>query len=208
MSSLPVAKCDFIMGTMFTAIIILIENDSVCAIIGCMKNLRMPSESCSPPSDRPSPSFLIAQVGAHAASQFGRRLRKLNLAPQHAGILRILNSTPGITQQTLATALGTVASRLVVLVDEMEQRGLIERRENPSDRRRYALQVTQKGRSTLEAIGRIAREHSQALLAGISEEEQRQLATLLQRIADQQGLTRGVHPGYRHTGHDDRREFE
>ena len=162
-----------------------------------MEKSRPQGESCPRPADRPSPSFLIAQVGAHAASQFAGRLRKLKLAPQHAGILRILNSTPGITQQTLAKTLGMVPSRLVVLIDEMEQRELIERRENPRDRRRYALHITQNGHSTLDEIGRIASEHSQALLAGISEDEQRQLGTLLQRIADQQGLTRGVHPGYR-----------
>jgi DNA-binding MarR family transcriptional regulator len=168
-----------------------------------MTKLRNPGESCSRLAGRSSPSFLIAQVGAHAASQFAERLRKLKLVPRHAGILRILNSSPAITQQTLATTLGMVPSRLVVLVDEMEQRGLIERRENPNDRRRYALHITEKGRSTLEAIGRIAREHSQALLAAISEDEQRQLAALLQRIADQQGLTRGVHPGYRDSSHGD-----
>jgi len=162
-----------------------------------MKKSRPLGEACSRPADRPSSSFLLAQVGAHAASQFAGRLRKLKLAPQHAGILRILNSTPGITQQTLAATLGMVPSRLVVFIDEMEQRGLIERRENPRDRRRYALHITEKGHSTLDEIGRIAREHSQALLAAISHDEQRQLATLLQRIADQQGLTRGVHPGYR-----------
>jgi DNA-binding MarR family transcriptional regulator len=165
-----------------------------------MKKSRNLGEACSRPGGHTSPSFLIAQVGAHAASQFAQRLRKLKLALHHAGILRILNSTPAITQQTLATTLGMVPSRLVVLVDEMEQRGLIERRENPEDRRRYALHITEKGRSTLDMIGRISREHSQALLAAISEDEQRQLATLLQRVADQQGLTRGVHPGYRDSG--------
>lgn len=162
-----------------------------------MKKLPRPSDLDSVPWNRPSPSFLIAQVGAYAASQFAARLRKLKIAPQHAGILRILNARPGITQQALATTLGIVASRLVVLVDEMEQRGLVERRQNAEDRRRHALYVTRNGRSTLEAIGRIAREHSQALLAAISEDERQQLASLLQRIADQQGLTRGVHPGYR-----------
>jgi DNA-binding MarR family transcriptional regulator len=168
-----------------------------------MKKLRKAGESCSGPAGPPSPTFLIAQVGAHAASQFAERLAKLKLAPRHAGILRILNSTPAITQQTLATTLEMVPSRLVALLDEMEAGGLIERRENPDDRRSYALHITEKGRSTLEAIGRIAREHSQALFAAISEDEQRQLATLLQRIADQQGLTRGVHPGYRHSGQGD-----
>jgi DNA-binding MarR family transcriptional regulator len=146
-----------------------------------MKKSLSHSESCSHTPDRPSPSFLLAQVGTHAVSQFAERLRKLRLAPQDAG-LRILNSTSGITQHAFATTLGTVASRLVVLVDEMEERGLIERQENPQDRRSYALHVTEKGRSPLEAIGHIFHEHSQALLAAISHDEQRQLATLLQRI--------------------------
>jgi DNA-binding MarR family transcriptional regulator len=75
------------------------------------------------------------------------RLAKEKLAPRHAGILRILNSTPAITQQKLATILGLVASRLVVFVDEMEERGLIERRENPDDRRRYASRKKDARRS-------------------------------------------------------------
>ena len=114
-----------------------------------MKKSRTTSTACSRAPGRPSPSFLIAQVGAHAASQFAERLRKLKLVPQHAGILRILNSTPGITQQALAATLEMVPSRLVVLVDDMEQQGLIERRGNPEDRRRYALHITEKGHSTL-----------------------------------------------------------
>jgi DNA-binding MarR family transcriptional regulator len=147
-----------------------------------------------------STAFLLAQVGAHAASKFGERLATLNLAPHHAGILRILGSTPAITQQTLAETLGMVPSRLVVLVDEMESSGLVERRNDPGDRRRYALHLTEKGRSMLETIGRVAREHSQTLLSALSADEQRQLANLLRRIADEQGLAPGVHPGYRHAG--------
>src|SRR5438105_12725630 len=117
-----------------------------------MKKLRS-GDSCSRPAGRPSPSFLIAQVGAHAASQFAKRLQKLKLAPRHAGILRILNSTPAITQQMLATTLGMVPSQLVALLDEMEALRLLERRENPDDRRRYALHITEQGRSTLAMIG-------------------------------------------------------
>jgi len=72
----------------------------------------------------------------------------------------------------------------------------MERRDNPDDRRRYALYLTDKGRSTLEAVGRIAREHQQAVLAALSADEQERLASFLLRVADEQGLTRGVHPGY------------
>lgn len=164
-----------------------------------MKKSDSGDESCARPAGRPS-AFLVAQVGAHAASKFAERLAKVELAPPHAGILRILSSTPAITQQALATTLGMAPSRLVALIDDMDSRGLIERRGDPDDRRRYALHLTEKGRAMLETVGRVSREHSQALLAALSDEEQRQLALLLQRIADEQGLTRGVHPGYRQIG--------
>ncbi len=141
-------------------------------------------------------AFLLAQVGAHAAAKFGERLADLKLVPAHAGIFRILAERSGISQQSLATALGTLPSRLVALVDELESKGLLERRPHESDRRTYALHLTEAGRSTLQAIRRIAREHQQALLAALSDEEQEQLACLLQRVADQQLLIRRVHPGY------------
>jgi G:T/U-mismatch repair DNA glycosylase len=82
------------------------------------------------------------------------------------------------------------------LVDELESKGLLERQSDDNDRRRYALRLTEKGTATLQAIGRIAREHQQAVLAALSEEEQRQLAGLLQRVGDEQGLLKGVHPGF------------
>src|SRR5271165_1249475 len=148
-------------------------------------------------------AFLLSQLGAHAASQFAARLAQLELIPAHAGVFRILAATPAMTQQALATALGTLPSRLVAIVDELESKGLIERRTHESDRRSYALHLTEKGKATLQAIGKVAREHQQALLAALSEEEQATLGGLLQRVADQQGLTRGVHPGFRNVGRDE-----
>ena len=168
-----------------------------------MKPTREGDDSCARPANRsssPSAAFLLAQVGAHAASRFAGRLQDLKLSPPHAGILRILSATPGITQQALATALNMVPSRLVELLDDLEGHGLTERREDPDDRRRYALHLTDKGRAMLEDVGKVSRDHQRALLAALNEEEQRQLAGLLQRIADEQGLTRGVHPGYSRLG--------
>ncbi len=153
-------------------------------------------DNCSRPAGRVGAAFLLAQVGAHAASRFAGRLAELQLIPAHAGIFRILAATPAITQQALATALGTLPSRLVAFVDELEARGFVERRPHDTDRRSYALHLTEAGQSTLQSIGRIGREHQKALLEALSEEEQQQLASLLQRVADQQGLIPRVHPGY------------
>jgi DNA-binding MarR family transcriptional regulator len=153
-------------------------------------------ESPTPADGSSSAPFLLAQIGSHAAAKFAERLAPLDFTPAHAGILRILGKRGPLTQQALAGILGMFASRLVALVDELESRGLIERRDHPDDRRSYALHLTEKGRVTLQSIGRVAREHHKSLLAALAPDEQRQLGQFLQRIADDQGLTRGVHPGY------------
>ena len=100
-----------------------------------------------------------------------------------------------LSQRELATSLGMHASRLVGIVDEIESLGLVVREGHPQDRRTYSLQITPKGREMLAEIARIARQHNDALCAALSVEERETLAGLLQRIADQQSLTRGVHPG-------------
>ena len=143
-----------------------------------------------------SPAFLLAQLGAHAAAKFSERLGAVNLTPPHAGILRFVSSASGISQQELAGHLRILPSRLVILIDELEERSLVERQADPADRRSYALHLTDKGREALKAIGRVARDHQDALLASLTGEEQNMLAVLLRRVADQQGLRPGVHPGF------------
>jgi DNA-binding MarR family transcriptional regulator len=141
-------------------------------------------------------ALLLAQVGAHGAKQFADRLSVLKLTPPHAGILRRLMQSPGISQRELATALGMHTSRLVAVLDEMESLGLLIREAKAEDRRTYSLQVTPKGKETMDQIAAISQQHNEALCAALNEEERAVLVGLLQRIADQQGLLRGVHPGF------------
>ncbi|HZQ56273.1 MAG TPA: MarR family winged helix-turn-helix transcriptional regulator [Bryobacteraceae bacterium] len=143
------------------------------------------------------PAFLLAQVGAHAASKFKERIATIGLTAPDAGILRLLAIDQGISQQDLSAKLGIHPSRLVAIVDELERRELLERKPNPEDRRQYALHLTDKGRDAFTKVGQIARQHQDALCASLTGEEREKLAELLRKIADEQGLTPGVHPGYR-----------
>jgi DNA-binding MarR family transcriptional regulator len=148
----------------------------------------------------PSVAFLLAQVGAHAADKFAARLEPLKLTPAHAGILRAIHHVQGISQQALAKHLGMFPSRVVFVLDELQRLGLVERRASAKDRRTYALHLTAGGKARLEAVGRVAREHQEALCAALNPGERETLASLLLRIAEQQHLTAGVHPGYRKLG--------
>ena len=91
-------------------------------------------------------------------------------------------------------------SRLVLLLDELESAGLVERRPSASDRRSHRLQLTAGGRRALEAVGAAAQEHQKEVCAGLTAREVALLRGLLVRIAERQGLTPGVHPGYRSLG--------
>src|SRR5215469_3809741 len=146
------------------------------------------------------PAFLLAQVGAHAALRFAERLNALQLSPPDAGVLRLLRMSAGISQQELATRLRIHPSRLVAIVDNLEERKFVERKVNPDDRRLYSLQLTSSGVEILGQIGKVAREHQDALLSALSSEERVELELLLHKVADQQGLARGVHPGYQQLG--------
>ena len=138
--------------------------------------------------------FLLVQLGTHAHRRFADRLARFDLHPRHFGMLSHLGASEGQSQQALSLALGIHRSAVVALVDDLERRGLAERRRDPSDRRAYALYLTPRGRAVLEDLERIAKEHEAELLTALDASERSQLIALLQRVAASQGLAAGVHP--------------
>jgi DNA-binding MarR family transcriptional regulator len=102
----------------------------------------------------------------------------------------------GRSQRELADALGLPSSRIVGLVDALENEGLIERRPNAHDRRARALHLTRVGRAAMRQISAISetfeREQSRGLTAG----ERASLVRLLMKVAARQRLNPRVHPGF------------
>jgi DNA-binding MarR family transcriptional regulator len=88
-------------------------------------------------------------------------------------------------------------SRMVAFVDDLEERNLVERRRDPSDRRVHSLHLTAAGSKVMNQLASVGAAAEDALLRALEPAEREQLASLLRRIAADQGLTPGVHPGYR-----------
>jgi DNA-binding MarR family transcriptional regulator len=143
----------------------------------------------------PGAAFLLSQLGYHSSTLWQRRLAPLDLDPRHVMLLRHLAGAEGRSQQALGEALRIPASRMVAIVDGLEQRGLLRRRPNPDDRRVRTLHLTDDGRRLLREIGEISREHERQLTTGLARAEREQLIALLSRLAAEQGLAEGVHPG-------------
>jgi DNA-binding MarR family transcriptional regulator len=153
----------------------------------------MKSRKCGPIGA----AFLLAQLGAHGAQRFAERIRGLGISPPHAGILRMIACMPECSQQSLADRMGVVPSRIVVLIDELAAKGLVERRRSEKDRRNYELALTREGSSLLERLAEVAAEHEADLCAALSPNERAKLASLCRKIVTQQKLIPDVHPGFR-----------
>jgi DNA-binding MarR family transcriptional regulator len=142
-------------------------------------------------------AFLLAQLGAHAAGLFAQRIAPLGITPAHAGMLRFIARTPGLNQQRLARFLGVLPSRMVLLIDALANKGLIQRKRSTKDRRHSELVLTKKGQRTLTKLSKIVVAHEADLCGALTREERDTLARLGRKIVHHQGLTPDVHPGYR-----------
>ena len=140
-------------------------------------------------------AFLLSQVGIHASRRFAERLEEIDLQPPLFRVMNVVDAAEGLSQQAIGEAIRAPASRMVAIVDELEQRGLIERRPDPGDRRVHALYLTVAGRKLLGRGRRVAQEHEEELTRGMTKGDRDRLVALLRGIVDESGLGPGVHPG-------------
>ncbi|WP_410554495.1 MarR family winged helix-turn-helix transcriptional regulator [Arthrobacter globiformis] len=142
----------------------------------------------------------MSQLGALAASRFAERTREIGLTPSDAGVIRLLGRAPGLSQRSLAERLGAVPSRVVSLIDSLQERGLVERVRSSTDRRNYELHLTDAGQRVLHDLRGIAEKHEKELLAPLSGEQAAQFELLLAQLADGHGLDPDLHRDSVHDG--------
>jgi DNA-binding MarR family transcriptional regulator len=149
----------------------------------------------SPDSLRvPGAAYLLSQVGAHSSRRWHERLAPIGLDPRSVLVLRHVAAEEGRTQASLSVSLAVPPSRIVGIVDQLERRGLVERRANPTDRRAHALWLTGRGRKVLGDVMAVSGAHEADICAGLSEPDRSQLIEFLTVIVSKQGLARGGHP--------------
>src|SRR2546423_1434868 len=92
-----------------------------------------------------SPGFLLALIGAESRRRFVHGLSRWGLRPSHYGALMVLAQLGPLSQLDLSRRIGIDPRNLVAIVDQLEERGLAERRADPGDRRRRAVALTAAG---------------------------------------------------------------
>jgi DNA-binding MarR family transcriptional regulator len=139
--------------------------------------------------------FLLSQLGYAVTRRFRAELESFGLEPRHFGLMRGIEAARGLSQQALGESLHIPASSVVALLDNLEQKGLVRRGLDPSDRRVRLVELTDEGRRVLSRAIQVAIGIESALCLGFSAEQRDGLISTLQKVAGNIGLTLGVHPG-------------
>jgi DNA-binding MarR family transcriptional regulator len=129
------------------------------------------------------PGYLLARLGEASRRRFQKALEPEGIHPRHFGVMTMLAAQPGMSQQQLHEKTGIDPSSMVAVIDELEARGLAERRPDPTDRRARQVFLTEQGEATLGRIRGLAAGLQRDFFGALTEEERHTLHALLQKLA-------------------------
>jgi DNA-binding MarR family transcriptional regulator len=129
------------------------------------------------------PGYLLARLGEVSRRRFHKALEPEGLHPRHFGVMTMVAAHPGMSQQQLHELTAIDPSSMVAVIDELEERGLAERRPHPEDRRVRAIFLTDAGEQTLQRVRGLAAELQSEFFAALTAEERKTLHGLLRKLA-------------------------
>ncbi len=129
------------------------------------------------------PGYLMARLGEASRRRFHKALEPEGLHPRHFGVMTMLAAHPGMSQQQLHEKTAIDPSSMVAVIDELEARGLAERRPDPADRRARRVFLTEQGEQTLERIRGLAAGLQREFFGALTAEERKTLHALLRKLA-------------------------
>jgi DNA-binding MarR family transcriptional regulator len=126
-----------------------------------------------------STSHLLKRLGWAVKDRGMSAYAEAGMTPYHHAVLAVLDEDTPETQAMIADALGYDRSHLVGILDELEERGLVERRRDPTDRRRHLVTLTADGKRTLSKLRAIAKRVDDKVLAPLDAKQREALHSLL-----------------------------
>jgi DNA-binding MarR family transcriptional regulator len=130
-----------------------------------------------------SNGFLLARLGFAFKAKALARLEEAGFDPYDYSVLAILDEGARQAQATIADTLALDPSRLVALLDSLEDRKLVERQRDPNDRRRHVVSITTKGERQLAELRAIVQELEDEYFAPFDDAKREALHELLLVLA-------------------------
>ena len=137
--------------------------------------------------DTPEPlldslGFLITRCHLRLHRTFSEALAPVGIVPPQFGLMTTLATLGPVGQSEISKRLGVSGARVVELVDDLEQQGMVERKRLEWDRRTQVLHLLPAGSKALQQAGQLAEKMLAQRLGNLGVREIKRLVLLLQRF--------------------------
>jgi DNA-binding MarR family transcriptional regulator len=131
--------------------------------------------------------YMLRRAQLAVFQDFLRSYAEVDIRPAQYAVLTVIERNPGLRQSQVSAALGIKRANLVALLDSLENRGLAKRTPVATDRRSYALHLTDAGAALMQKLAEINAAHERRVTGKIGEPGRRELLRLLHGIVDAVG---------------------
>jgi DNA-binding MarR family transcriptional regulator len=121
----------------------------------------------------------------HADRLVNEALTSVDARKWHYAVLAALEESGPASQALLSRRAGLYHSDLVGILNELADRGFVDRTPDAADRRRNVVTITQQGRRQLRRLDKVLAAVQDELLASLTASERQQLTGILTRLLDQ-----------------------
>ena len=135
-----------------------------------------------PPSLAVWTGYLLSRAAQQCQELFEALMEPDRIRGRHFRVLAVLGEGESLSQLEIGERVGIDRNTMVLLIDDLEGRGLVTRRRDPEDRRAHRVSLTETGKNILARGTEMARRTNDEVFAPLSPDERAQLHALLSRL--------------------------
>ena len=145
-----------------------------------------PASPPSPETDLPVLADLLGyqarRTALHIIARFHEDLKNLSLRPVTFSVLSVVGHHDGLTSREVCDLLGIQPPNLVAIINDLHQRGWLDRQPHPTDGRALGLHLTPEGQAQLAQAEALAVASDQVVCGHLTRSERETLVSLLKKI--------------------------
>jgi DNA-binding MarR family transcriptional regulator len=132
--------------------------------------------------------YWLRMVSNAVSHDFARRLADEGVTVAEWSVMRALHNVDAMAPSALAQSMGMTKGAISKLADRLLDKGLLQRTDNPDDRRAHALSLTRAGRDMVPTLAKLADRNDAEYFGILTRDEHETLDRILKTLAEKRGM--------------------